>query len=109
MRGQGLQIAKRLRALQHGERVTSAWYFRLCRVIARNHNEDARVRTTLVVLAGRMQIAWADADGRGGARRVRDPLAHLLQRVVERRLRREPGEQAYMVARPHRTQHLRET
>ena len=71
---QNLEIAPRLCRLHHAERVRPTRHRNVWRVIARDLQEYARIRPTLVALACRVEKARAELEARRDAPWSRTPI-----------------------------------
>src|SRR5579862_2309103 len=63
--GEHVEVAARLRRLDHAERIFGARHRQIGRIAAGDLQEDATVRATLVGLSGRVQETWAEAEAGG--------------------------------------------
>src|ERR687896_94251 len=80
---QRLGITECLGVLQVLERVAGLGYLHVLLRLRIELQEHAVRRTALVVLAGRMEIAGAVAEGRRGLGAIADPRAQLFNGTVE--------------------------
>src|SRR5262245_38295745 len=96
--GEHGEVAARLGGLDDAEREVPAGNREVGCVVSGDLQEDAAVRAALVGLAGRVEEARAEADGRGGLRAVADerPDRGQLGLVLRRHL--DVGEQRRIVA-----------
>src|SRR5688500_6073952 len=79
-----LEIPSCLGRLHHTEGVLPSRHGHIDGVIARNLQEHARVRATLVALSRRVQEAWSEFKARCDALVVADAMAHRLQHALVR-------------------------
>ena len=96
--GQDLEIAARLRRLDHAEGVFLAGHRQILGVLAGDLQEDAAVRAALVGLPGRMQKARAEAEAGRRFGAVADHPAPALQRRDMAGAAFDIGEQTRIVA-----------
>jgi hypothetical protein len=75
---QNLEIPSRLGRLDHTKRVFPSRHGHIDGVIARNLQEYARVRTTLIGLSRLVQEPRSKFEARRDARVIADSLAHCL-------------------------------
>src|ERR1700719_2785582 len=96
--GQHLEVSARLRSFDHAERVVLPGYGKIGCVIARNLQEDARIRTTLVGLTGRMQKAGTESEACRDAFLVSQHMANSLQARLVFGVHLDEGEQSKVIA-----------
>ena len=95
---QNLEIAPSLCRLHHAERVRLPRHRNIQRVIARDLQEYARIRPTLVALARRVEKARAELEARRDAPRVAHADPDGLQRALVRLGHLDVREQREVVA-----------
>src|SRR2546422_3555556 len=103
-RPEDLEVAERLRRLHHAEGVSPPRYREVLPVVTRDLDEDARIRSALVRLPGRVEITGSEAETRPNLEPIprRDPgrLKLGLVRLVHRNIR----EEGHVVPGPDRLQ-----
>src|SRR5699024_3655423 len=80
--GQRLNVALRPSAQERTETVVGPRYFEVLRLVCRDHQEDHPVWSSLMQLAGGMEIARAVAERGGDFEAVADEGTDRLQRVL---------------------------
>ena len=95
---QGAHVPDRLRSLQPAERRAHGGDVEVLRGIRRDDEEESGVRTTLVQLARRMEVAWSESQrGRDPERATPGP-AHSAQDRFQIIARRQVGQHGQIVA-----------
>ena len=102
VRFERLEIPDRLRPLQLRKCIRRVRNRRVRRVLPGDHERHRRVRSTLVILAGRVQVARPDAEGTGDVLLRPDRLADRGNRLFGGSLRRQVREEGNVVPRAQR-------